>query len=232
MATRKPRKRHVQQELPLAAQPRRGGRRDGAGRRPNVPGAPGVSHRTRALHLAKHPVHVTLRVRGDVPNLRRNAFLPVLTDAMRAGKDRFGFRLCHYVVMGNHMHLIVEADDARALTRGMQGLSIRLAKRVNRAAARHGTFFADRYHTHVLRTPTEVHRALSYVLLNLRKHAAARTARPTEGLDAFSSGAWFDGWHTPPRAAERQRRGEPPVTLPQAWLLREGWKRVGHIAPG
>ena len=60
---------------------RRGGARDGAGRKPNVPGAPGVSHRTRAALSHRHPVHVTLRVRRDVPNLRRNAFLPVLTDA-------------------------------------------------------------------------------------------------------------------------------------------------------
>jgi REP element-mobilizing transposase RayT len=184
------------------------------------------------VHAAKHPVHVTLRVRGDVPNLRRTSFLPVLTEALRAGNDRFGFRLCHYVVMGNHMHLIVEADDARALARGMQGLSIRLAKRVNRTAGRRGKFFADRYHTHVLRTPTEVHRALSYVLLNLRKHAAERHAgRPPEGLDAFSSGAWFDGWHTPPRGVAHARRGPPPVIPARAWLLRDGWKKAGTISP-
>jgi hypothetical protein len=88
------------------------------------------------------------------------------------------------------------------------------------------SLFADRYHTHVLRTPTEVHRALSYVLLNLRKHAAEQgSAQAPRGLDAFSSGPWFGGWHTPPAAAARLRRGEPPVTQPRAWLLREGWMR-------
>jgi REP element-mobilizing transposase RayT len=229
---RKARKRHVQQELRLSESgSRRGGKRKRAGRKPKVVGAPGVSHRARPLHSAKHPVHVTLRVCRDVPNLRRNAFLPVLTDALRAGNDRFGFRLCHYVVMGNHLHLIVEAEDARALARGMQGLSIRLARRVNVAARRSGKFFADRYHAHVLRTPTEVHRALSYVLLNLRKHASEHAGRPPEGLDAFSSGAWFDGWHTPPPSATRLRGGEAPVTRPQAWLLREGWKKAGIISP-
>jgi REP element-mobilizing transposase RayT len=194
-----------------------------------------VSHLARAPLAAKHPVHVTLRVRREVPNLRRNAFLPVLTEALRAGRDRFGLRLCHYVVMGNHLHLIVEADDERCLARGMQGLTIRLAKRLNRAAGRSGRFFADRYHAHILRTPTEVHRALSYVLLNLRKHEAelhpAAAARAPRGLDPFSSGAWFDGWHTLPRGIVRLRRGDPPVVLaPRSWLLRDGWKRAGTIA--
>ena len=36
----------------------------------------------------------------------------------------------------------------------MQGLATRLARRLNRAARRRGKFFADRYHAHVLRTPT------------------------------------------------------------------------------
>ena len=212
---------------------RRGGKRPGAGRRPNVPGAPGVSHRTRAALSERHPVHITLRVRREVPNLRRNLFLPVLTDALRAGCDKFGFRLCHYVVMGNHLHLVVEADDERCLARGLQGLTIRVAKRLNRAAGRRGRFFADRYHAHILRTPTEVHRALAYVLLNQRKHAAERhpQAPLPPALDAFSSGPWFGGWHAPPRGLERLRRGDPPVVLrPRSWLLRDGWKRAGIIS--
>jgi REP element-mobilizing transposase RayT len=180
-------------------------------------------------------VHVTLRVRREVPNLRRNAFLPVLTDALRKGKQRDGFRLCHYVVMGNHLHLVVEADDSRWLARGLQGLMIRLAKRMNRAAGRRGRYFADRYHAHILRTQTETHRALAYVLLNQRKHQMERhpSAPLPPALDAFSSGAWFGGWHSPPRGLHRLRRAdeEPPVVLaPRSWLLREGWKKAGIIS--
>jgi REP element-mobilizing transposase RayT len=237
MTQRRSRKRHVQEELPLDRRRAkdgtwRGGKRRHAGRKPTVPGASGVSHRRRPTLSVKHPAHVTLRVGRDVPNLRRNAYLPVLTDALRSGCDRFGFRLCHYVIMGNHMHLVVEADDAGCLARGLQGLTIRLAKRLNRAAGRQGKVFADRYHAHILRTPTEVHRALSYVLLNLRKHEAERhpQAPAPRGVDAFSSGAWFDGWHTSPPRAERMRGGDPPVVLtPRSWLLRDGWKRAGVI---
>ncbi|HWV38452.1 MAG TPA: hypothetical protein VN033_08235 [Vulgatibacter sp.] len=51
---------------------------------------------------------------------------------MSRGAERFGMRLTHHSVQGNHLHLIVEAKDARALSRGMQGLSIRVAQGMNR----------------------------------------------------------------------------------------------------
>ena len=52
--------------------------------------------------------------------------------ALSRGAERFGMRLTHHSVQGNHLHLIVEAKDARALSRGMQGLSIRVAQGMNR----------------------------------------------------------------------------------------------------
>ncbi len=57
---------------------------------------------------------------------------------------------------GEHLHFIVEADDNRALSEGMQGLSVRLAKGLNRLMGRHGKVFADRFHAHVLRTPVRL----------------------------------------------------------------------------
>ena len=222
MASRKP-----QQEMVFRTH---GGKRKGAGRKPKIPGKPGVSHKARDVLSDRLPVHVTLKVRGDVPNLRRNALLVPLTDALRAGRERFGFRLCHYVIMGNHLHLIVEADDEQALSRGLQGLCIRLARRANTELGRRGKLFGDRYHAHVLRTPTEVHRALSYVLLNYRKHVLEKSSVAPRGLDGFSSAPWFTGWQPMPRGAERLRTGDPPVAQPRAWLLTEGWKRVGTIS--
>jgi hypothetical protein len=66
--------------------------------------------------------------------------------------------------------LLVEAEDARSLSRGMNGLGVRVARRLNRVLGRRGKLLDDRYHGHILRTPTEVRRARSYLLLNARKH--------------------------------------------------------------
>src|SRR5262249_6704193 len=124
--------------------------------------------------------------------------------AFRDGKNRFGFRLVHYSVQGNHLHLIVEADDKVALSRGMQGLGIRLACAVNKVQQRDGSVFSDRYHAHYLRSRIETARAISYVLRNWFRHAGIEMT--IRDVDQLSSAA------------------EPGTTvLPRTWLLRVGW---------
>ena len=126
-----------------------GGARKGAGRK-RATARPNVSHLRRASLDANQPVLVTMRVRRDVPNLRTQRPMAGVRLAFAGGRRRFGFRLVHFSVQGNHLHLIVEAADKRALSRGMQGLAIRLARRVNGALGRSGSMFADRYHARAL----------------------------------------------------------------------------------
>src|SRR6476659_4974099 len=144
-------RRMVQLPLPCKG---RGGRRPGAGR-PKKKNA-GVSHLKRPSLPKSYPVHITLKVRGDVPNLRTEKRFLAAKKAFRYGCDRFGMRLIEFSVQSNHIHLIVEGNDRRSLSRGMQGLLIRLAKQINRVCKRSGHVFADRYHEHILRTVAEV----------------------------------------------------------------------------
>ncbi|MCX5745737.1 MAG: hypothetical protein NT062_24950, partial [Proteobacteria bacterium] len=102
-----------------------------------------------------------------------------------------------------------------ALARACKGLSVRLAKGLNRMMKRTGKVVADRYHAHVLRTPTEVRHALRYIRDNARQHAAARgETYPAGYVDPYSSAsaALFDAH-------------ELILPTAQTWLCREGWKR-------
>lgn len=174
------------------------------------------------------PVHVTLRVLPHVWNLRSQRSLRVVEAALEAATAASDtFRVVHFALEGNHLHLLVEADGQRALSSGMQGLCIRLAKGLNRMMGRRGNVFADRYHARVLGTPSEVRNALVYVLLNHRSHLA-RLGKPAGRgvVDRFSSGRWFDGW----------RRGGPAearrvTAAPRTWLLRTGWRRGSTGSP-
>src|SRR5262245_40545227 len=182
--------------------------------RPVKPGS-GVRHASRAVS-AKQPLHVTLRMHRHVWNLRSRRSFQILERAFYQGCDRFGGRVCHFSVQHNHVHLVVEAGDRIALARAIQGLSIRMAKGLNRMMSRRGAVFADRYHARTLRTPTEVRRVLVYVYANGRKHLPRVGHRlPAAWLDPFSSAAWFDGWsHSPPVMF-----GPGPTARPQGWLL-------------
>jgi len=146
-----------------------GGARSGAGRKPNGRRS-GVSHLRRPAHAERHPLHVTLRIRAGLPALREHELFIEVRRALVAGRERFGFRLVHFSVQRDHLHLLAEAASRRALSRGVQGLSVRVARAVNRRLQRHGKVFADRYHARALKTPRSVRWALRYVLLNVRKH--------------------------------------------------------------
>jgi hypothetical protein len=146
--------------------------------------------------------HVTLRLEPAMYQLRSRRCWRVVGRALDLGGERFGMRVCHYSVQRTHLHLLVELRDGDALSRGMQGLGIRVARGLNRMMGRRGRVVADRYHARLLASPLEVRRALLYVLNNARRHAAQRGpdslgALPAGWLDPFSSAATFDGWVSP-----------------------------------
>ena len=206
-----------------------GGARPGAGRPPKGDVA-GVSHATRTLLASRFPVHATAKLARGLPRLRRKAEYAALRAAFAAGCDRFGFRLVHYAVLNDHLHLVVEAADREALTRGMQGLLIRVAKALNRLWSRHGRVFADRYHDRILKTPREVRNVLGYVMGNARKHAAEGRvlAGVLKPVDTFTSAPWFDGWKEAltVRGLEAIAR---PVAPAHTWLLTLGWRQHGLL---
>ena len=141
-----------------------------------------------------------MRARKDAPGLRRGQVFRAVRAALEEGAARAGFRLIHFSVQGNHLHLVVEAADKIALSRGMQGLAVRIARAVNRATDRKGCVFADHYFARELKTPAEVRRAVRYVLDNRILHGGLQPQ-----TDACASTA--------------------PLVRPRTWLLTVGWLR-------
>lgn len=182
-------------------------------------------------------MHVTVRVRDDVPSLRSRRLVRELRRSFAEACERGEFRVVHYSLQRDHAHLVVEARGKEALARGMKSIGARLARAVNRVFARSGPVLDGRFHNRVLRTPTEVRNALSYVLLNARRHWAKLRGgqRPPVRLDEASSARWFEGWRHEWRA--RIGRGQnlaaerPEVAPARTWLLTIGWRRHGLLDP-
>jgi REP element-mobilizing transposase RayT len=183
-----------------------------------------VAHLARPKHSRHAPVHVTWRVREGAPSMRGSRLFRRLRAAFRLGRERFGFRLVHYSVQGNHLHLIVEAWDKRALSRGLQGLGIRVARAVNRVGGTRGKVFTERYHARALLTPLEVRRALVYVLFNERHHLAQRQrSLPPWHLDGCSSAAEFDGFIAHPELpVPKPLPAKPPFRPPATCSVKPG----------
>jgi REP element-mobilizing transposase RayT len=211
---------------------RHGGRRNGAGRKP-APGRKRHKHVVRPFHDQSLPVHVVLRVTGEVGRLRRRSAYQAVRWAMIKTAGRTNFRIVHLSIQGEHIHLLCEADDRIALANGIRGFCVSAARRLNvaiskeRGETRRGRVFTDRYHATTITHPRQARNALAYVLNNWRKHRDDRGAMRTAQVDPYSTGVWFPSW------AERDgvpfvwpKGYEPlPCRAPTTWLLKEGWKR-------
>lgn len=184
-----------------------------------LPGRPpskrsGVSHHPRPVIGNKSALHITLKATRAVPNLRSRRRFAVIKNAFVkfcAPKD-LGFRLIHFAVLSNHVHFVVEADSKRALSMGMQKLLHSISRRLNalcvhehggRQSTKAGSYrdlkgwlgrvFADRYHAHLLRSPTEMQNAVGYVRTNADKHyRPGEGCTQSSGVDPFSSFALSD----------------------------------------
>jgi REP element-mobilizing transposase RayT len=214
-----------------------GGRRRGSGRK-NLSGA--VNHMARPIVNPQKPMMITMRIRLGLPSLRRDIILKDFASAIMAAKS-FGLRVIHFILMGNHFHLLVEADCNLSLSRGMQSLAIRFAKLLKRYSGFKikGSIFVGRYHVSVLKTPRATYFGLRYVLLNDSKQKNQQ-----KHLSVFSSGLKFHNW---PRLGlkftayeftrtERFWRSIYPIdkviSSPVSWLLTKGYLMHQQVAGG
>lgn len=210
-----------------------GGRRAGAGRKPKAAkDRTFVAHRARPVHKKRHPTHVTLRARKGLPSFRSQRMHVMLRGILeRQMGRRYGgeFQVVQYSIQSNHLHLVVESVDNRAMRSGVSGLVIAFAKRLNAILERlTGKVWADRYHARELTTPSEVRNALVYLLQNFKKHGYT-TYGPV--VDPLSSALYFDGWREPVASADD---ADPlPARRPRTWLLGGGWTRArgGLLSP-
>jgi REP element-mobilizing transposase RayT len=223
--------------IPIVASPLRpaapaertwGGARVGAGRpRKPAKNRTFVAHHARPLHKRRHPTHITLRAKKGLPSFRtqrvHDMLRAILERQIRLRRYRDHFQVVHYSIQSNHLHFIVESTDKRAMRSGVSGLVIAFAKQLNRLLERlTGKVWSDRYHSRELTTPSEVRRALVYVLQNVRKHGFEQLG---PFIDPLTSARRFAGWNM---AVSDGPEPDPfPSREPRTWLLGEGWSTRG-----
>jgi hypothetical protein len=225
---RRPKPKRGQLALPIKG---RGGAGRGQGRKKRKHGY--VPHRARPFLEARFPVHISMSIARGLPSLRGRRLWELVRRGFVYGcKTALGFRIVHYAVNGQHIHLICEAKNRTALSRGIQGFKSRLGQTINNRLGRKGAVFTDRYHERILTNPTQCRHALAYVLNNQRHHAYAENASyPAGCVDPHSSAMDSCGWNrrvttwsqAPPTAWDDR----PTVAAPTSWLLRCGWRRGG-----
>jgi REP element-mobilizing transposase RayT len=175
-------------------------------------------------------VHVTLRIVRKT-SMRDLDFYQLFRGVLARYLGRDDFRIIHISIQHSHLHMIIEARDAVALSRGMQSFGTSCARRYNLGWGREGKVFEFRYHAKQITTPAYARHALSYVLNNWRRHRADfdNGHESHAALDYFSSAISFTGWterfHVPADYTPL------PVSPPRTSLLKSDWQWHGLISP-
>jgi REP element-mobilizing transposase RayT len=207
------RKRRLPRQIGLFQRGTWGGARPNSGRKKRN----NVTHDVRPKLAARNPLHVTLR--SLARSLRRGQVLTLLRAQIKRIRNENGpFRILHYSLQDNHLHLIVETQDKAALSSGMLGFASALARAFNKLRRTRGKVWAQRYQARALTSPTAVRNALLYVLRNGAKHDVAR------GEDEFSSAHAFDGF------ANKRAQPDDAIAAGTTWLVTTGWRKRGLIA--
>ena len=143
------------------------------------------------------PLHITLRLREGLPNLRSRKGMQLIMKAFKGAQEK-GLRIIHFAVLSNHIHLIVEVANSEILYKSMRSLTTRLGiylrrwarpSSLRRAQIKKLGLFRGRYHVHILKTAREVKNALHYVLLNPCKHF-----KKGPYIDFYTSSFIFKDW--------------------------------------
>ena len=148
-----------------------GGRRPNSGRKRLH--SPGVSHSERQKITRHTPLHINFKYKVFIRNL---SMIEILERAC-LNASKYEFRVTHYTIQTNHIHLIAEAENNEVLIKGMRSLTNTIVKLVGK-----GSIQTERYHLHVLKTPNEVRNAVQYVLNNDIKHAGKSNKMFTHAL--------------------------------------------------
>ena len=218
-------RRASQLALDLRPPPTHGGARPGAGRpRKREHRSP---HVRRPELSSRDPLHVSLRVVREVGRLRRPDAYAAIRRAVAVCIGRTDFRIVHTSIQDNHIHLLVEANDKRALANGLRAFMISATRHLNALRGRRGTVFPTRYHAVPLTTPKQVRAALCYILNNWRRHredlAGAEARRAS--VDPYSTGILFGGWRGLSQFFPIPDGYQPlPVCGARTWSLAVGWR--------
>jgi len=106
--------------------------------------------------------------------LREEAVAECVETAIIRGQDELGqYRILAYVVMPNHVHLLIEPRaELRRITNGLKGVAAREANRIlNRTGSR---FWQDESFDHWVRDSVERQRIIAYIENNPVKARLAR----------------------------------------------------------
>src|SRR5579859_7002734 len=112
------------------------------------------------------PVHLTHRGNARQAIFRRPADFGVYKHYLKEAIEHHGVSLNAYVLMTNHVHLMLTPRDATGISKALHSASRRYARYFNARYRRTGTLWEGRFHAAVIRSEHYLFACHRYIDLN------------------------------------------------------------------
>lgn len=114
----------------------------------------------------EYPYHITTRTNNKEIRFKQNRstfllFAKVINEAIK----KYNIDVTHFVLMGNHYHLLVKAKQTN-IHRAMQYINSRVAREYNKRHKRTGHLWGDRYRSTIVENDEHYLKCIQYIYLN------------------------------------------------------------------
>ncbi|MBK1700410.1 transposase [Thiococcus pfennigii] len=122
--------------------------------------------RKQRFFLPDIPAHVVQRGHNRQPVFFADEDRLAYLSWLKEGAERYCCDIHAYVLMGNHVHLLITPDDSESISRLMQYVGRRYVPHVNRRYGRSGTLWEGRFRSSIIETQTYLLACHRYIELN------------------------------------------------------------------
>ncbi len=120
--------------------------------------------------------HVSARSNRQEFILESKTLKDMLLRILKRAKEKYQFKLKHYCIMSNHIHLLIEPKWKEDLPRIMQWILSRFASQFNRHFNLFGHVWWDRYRSNIVRTIRRLCETFHYISQNPVKAGIVQSA--------------------------------------------------------
>jgi REP element-mobilizing transposase RayT len=113
-----------------------------------------------------YPSLITTNIESRRPVFNSSEAAKLLLRVISEVRHETRFQLLAFVIMPDHIHLVVAVPQGLTLGRVLRLIKGRFSNRYNRMRRSHGSVWQDRYHERALRSERELVAAIEYVHAN------------------------------------------------------------------
>lgn len=109
------------------------------------------------------PYLVTTNVRGRQPLIAERGYCEVIIGCLKYLRTHLGHRVHAYVLMPDHIHLVVTPKVGSNISQVMHSLKLYTAREIGALTGSRGGIWQARFYERALRTVVDAEQALTYV---------------------------------------------------------------------